>query len=418
MNYLLGSFKPTSRMGPGIGLFFLLIIFCSVLPAEAQPTRALRVVDTNIERGKSGQVAIDFDALGDENTIGFSLNFDPAKLSFISAAVGNGAPTGTLFTNENQKLQGRIGLAVGLPSGGALAAGKRQIVVVTFTAATTGNSASIISFGDNPIPREYVTPNATTIPVDSVALNQGMITIYSLAVNASAASYSTNAISPQSIVAVFGVDLATSTLVASTIPLPTNLLGTTIKVKDGAGAERPSQLFFVSPGQCNYELPAGTALGTATVTIISGDGRISIGTVTVAALAPAIFTANSSGQGVAAAEVYRVRGNVVTIEQAARFDAPAGIFVPNPIDLGPPEEQIILVLYGTGIRFNSGLSNVTTTVGGTNVPVAYANLVAAFVGLDQVNLGPIPRSLIGRGVVNIALTVDNTVANAVTIAIK
>ena len=41
-----------------------------------------------------------------------------------------------------------------------------------------------------------------------------------------------------------------------------------------------------------------------------------------------------------------------------------------------------------------------------------------FVGLDQVNLGPLPRSLTGRGEVDIVLTVDGKVANTVTVTIQ
>jgi uncharacterized protein (TIGR03437 family) len=41
-----------------------------------------------------------------------------------------------------------------------------------------------------------------------------------------------------------------------------------------------------------------------------------------------------------------------------------------------------------------------------------------FVGLDQVNLGPIPRVLAGRGEVDLVLTVDSKPANTVKVNIR
>ncbi len=79
------------------------------------------------------------------------------------------------------------------------------------------------------------------------------------------------------------------------LPLPTNLNGTTVKVKDSMGAERLAPLFYVGPAQVNYEVPSGTATGEALVTFTSADGTISTGTVNVTAVAPALFSANGDG---------------------------------------------------------------------------------------------------------------------------
>lgn len=40
----------------------------------------------------------------------------------------------------------------------------------------------------------------------------------------------------------------------------------------------------------------------------------------------------------------------------------------------------------------------------------------AFEGLDQLNIGPLPRSLAGKGEVDIVVTIDGKQANVVTIA--
>ena len=76
-----------------------------------------------------------------------------------------------------------------------------------------------------------------------------------------------------------------------------------------------------------------------------------------------------------------------------------------------------LVLYGTGIRSRSDLNAVQAQLGGLNSPVAYAGEQKDFVGLDQVNV-LLPRTLSGRGEIDVALTVDGRASNTVRINIK
>lgn len=234
----------------------------------------------------------------------------------------------------------------------------------------------------------------------------------------SAASFSSTAVAPESIVAAFGVGLATQTLAASTLPLPTVLAGTTVKIRDSAGVERLAPLFFVSRDQVNYLVPAGAADGPGVVTVTSGDGKLSLGPLQVAAVAPGLFTANANGQGVAAAVALRVRGDgTQSNEPVAQFDSASGRFVAVPIDLGPATDQVFVVLFGTGIRRVSSQSAATANIGGVNAEVLFAGAQGFFAGVDQVN-ARIPRSLIGRGEVEVVLMVDRKEANRVRISVK
>ncbi|MBK9313378.1 MAG: hypothetical protein IPM55_03885 [Acidobacteria bacterium] len=238
-------------------------------------------------------------------------------------------------------------------------------------------------------------------------------------VTVSAASFLTTGIAAEAIVAGFGVNMTNGTEVATTIPLPTTLLGTTVKVKDSLNVERDAPLFFVAPGQINYQVPPGTATGTANVTVITNGITTAVGTMTVNPVGPGLISANSNGVGVAAAVVLRVTTNGAQIyEPIATFDQGLSSFVPIEIDMGPDGEQIYLIMYGSGFRGNTGLNNVTVTIGGTAVPVLYASGAPGFIGLDQANLGPLPRTLIGRKVVDIVMTVDGVAANPVQMSIK
>jgi uncharacterized protein (TIGR03437 family) len=165
-------------------------------------------------------------------------------------------------------------------------------------------------------------------------------------------------------------------------------------------------------------MPAGTVNGTASATLTSGDGTVSAGIVQIASVAPGLFAADASGSGLAAATALRVKADgSQQFEPVARFDAAQQKFVAEPIDLGPETEQVFLLLFGTGIRFRSALSAVTAKLGGVDCQVTFAGAQGGFVGLDQVNVR-LSRSLIGRGEVDVALTVDGQTANTLKVHIR
>jgi uncharacterized protein (TIGR03437 family) len=234
----------------------------------------------------------------------------------------------------------------------------------------------------------------------------------------SAASFTATAIASESIVAAFGTGMAIRTEVANVVPLPTALAGTRVVVRDALGAERFSPLFFVASTQVNFLIPPGTAPGTATISITADDGTISSGTVEVGNVAPALFAANSNGREVPAGFALRVTAAGTQLnEPISRFDTGQNKFVSAPIDLGAATDQVFLVLFGSGFRFRSLLTNVTATIGGTPVTVQYAGPQGDFVGLDQLNL-LLPRTLIGKGEADLVVTVDGKVANTMRVNIK
>ena len=391
----------------------------SAFAAEAmnsEQARAVRAMNTSFQRGQNGTLVIELDAQGNENALGFSLSFDPAQLRFVSASLGSGAANASLNSNTNQAESGRVGIALALPTGLTFAAGSKQLLVVTFAALNGGGGATTtVAIADQPVGREIVDAAANSLNATWTAAT---VTLVRSVASVSAASFNGDALAGEAIVAAFGTGLATSTQIASTLPLPTSLAGTSIKVKDSAGVERLASLFFVAPTQINYLIPAGTAIGEASVTITAGDGSVSVGKVKIAAVAPGLFTANASGQGIAAATVLRIKADGSQIyELVGRFDSASGRFVAVPIDLGPESDQVFLLFYGTGWRNRSALSAVITKIGGETVETLYAGLQPDFVGLDQLN-ARLSRNLIGRGEVDVIVTVDGVTANTVRVSIK
>ena len=156
-----GTFSINIRASDANGCFGERSYSLSILSALA---RNIRVVAASGLPGGAVAVPIEMASQGDENAIGFSLNFDAAILSNPLVVLGSGAAGASLNVNLNQVASGRIGLGVAMPVGQTFAAGVRQIAVVTFTiAAATPPSITPITFGDQPIVREVVDINANEL---------------------------------------------------------------------------------------------------------------------------------------------------------------------------------------------------------------------------------------------------------------
>jgi uncharacterized protein (TIGR03437 family) len=233
--------------------------------------------------------------------------------------------------------------------------------------------------------------------------------------NVNAASSLAGPLAPNSWVSVYGTGLATVSQGASTLN-QTNIGGTTVTVTDASGAQRLASLSYVSPGQVNYLVPSGTALGTATVTVSVGGTAVASGSVTIAAIGPGLFL--YGGTNLVAGDVLRVHAdNSQSIENNYAVTSSGGL-VPAPIDLGPATDQVYLELFATGLRGHSAASNsVTVTAGGVSLPVAYAGAQPQYVGLDQIDV-LLPQSLAGKGDVTIQITVDGQAANPGHVTIK
>jgi uncharacterized protein (TIGR03437 family) len=237
------------------------------------------------------------------------------------------------------------------------------------------------------------------------------------ATTVSAASYLGPSIAPDSIASVFGPDLATRLLVASQLPLPTRLLDTTVRIVDSAGRYHFGQLLAVSPLQANLVVPADVAVGPAEVVVANGQ-TVARGVIEVEAVAPALFTANQSGKGPPPAVLTTRIDGFSRTDGVALCGAGAQACTNLPIALGGQGSELYLALFGTGMRGHGGLSRVSATIGGEAVAVLFAGAQGQFAGLDQINIGPVPRTLTGRGQVEIVISVSGKASNSVTITIQ
>lgn len=233
----------------------------------------------------------------------------------------------------------------------------------------------------------------------------------------SAASFlQTTTAAAEAILAGFGASLSQNVVVASTNPLPTQLDGTEVEVRDITSTTRKAGLFFVSPGQINYLVPAGTINGAATVTVKRSGTAVAEGTITIDTAGPGLFSANADGMGVPAAVLFRRRNNVDTTEPVSQLNPQTNRFDPIPLDLGPEGDIVALIAFGTGFR-NAMQSTATATIGGATAQVIFSGAQGALAGLDQANI-LIPRSLAGRGLVDVVFSIGGKTANTVRINIR
>lgn len=227
-------------------------------------------------------------------------------------------------------------------------------------------------------------------------------------------------IAPGSIASVFGQELASSVESATSLPLPETLGQADVAIyhPTNGGVYGRGLLFFASPGQINFYLPETIPVTTGFVGVSNYNGMKSFGSVRIERVAPSLFSANATGQGVAAAVALRVKADgTQSYEPIAIFDQTQNRFVTRSLDLGPETDQVFLLLFGTGLRNRTSLNAVSATIGGAGAEVLFAGAQGGYVGLDQINVR-VPRVLVGRGEVDIVLQVEGKTANTVRVQIK
>jgi uncharacterized protein (TIGR03437 family) len=236
-------------------------------------------------------------------------------------------------------------------------------------------------------------------------------------INVSSANFG-YALASSAIASAFGTGLADGAQPATSVPLPLSILGVTVTVTGDDGVSQPAPLFYVSPTQINYLIPAGISSGIATVTVMNNGTMAATGSMRLQSVAPGIYTANQNGSGVATGTITRLHADhSQSVEPIEQCDANGLNCVPRAIDFGVPTDQLFLTLYGTGIRHRTDLSHVKVQIGNENADVQYAGPDPESAGLDQIKIS-LPRALQGRGRLSLVLQADTQTANPVHISFR
>jgi hypothetical protein len=153
--------------------------------ADSSSTRRLELLTSKgyLNSGETGVVQVSLQALGDENALSFSLEYDSTLLIYQTATLAEGIPSQTqLVINSSKLASGKIGFMLALPSGTSFAAGNTALLAIQFKAASIDTlQRSTIHFTSQPVSGEVVSPLAETLaapeclPADLMLLPAGMV---------------------------------------------------------------------------------------------------------------------------------------------------------------------------------------------------------------------------------------------------
>jgi uncharacterized protein (TIGR03437 family) len=219
------------------------------------------------------------------------------------------------------------------------------------------------------------------------------------------AAFPNGGIAEGSIFVVFGTAMGPSQITySSTLPLPTNLAGTTVSVTvSGTTVQCP--MVYTKDVQIAAILPSNTPVGTGTITVSFNGSASPTSPIKVVKTALGIFTRNQQGSGPAVVQDTNNAYNSV-------------LFAFHP--------QQTVTFWGTGLGPITGSDadvppsgnlpgvTVTATIGNQTAIVQYAGR-SGYAGEDQINI-TIPNNVSGC-YVPVAISANGVVANYTSISI-
>lgn len=206
-----------------------------------------------------------------------------------------------------------------------------------------------------------------------------------------AASFASGPISPGDIVTIFGNNLGPSNPASLTVTngfVDTTLSGVTVTI-DGKSAP----MIYVSQNQLSVQVPYEVSIGANKAVVVTNGTNVANSTVTTAATAPGIFTANGSGAGQAAALTCSATTNTCALNSATNlakigdivtlYVTGEGIYNSPPLSGGASDTGYIVPANLTPLPQMT--TAPTVTIGGQAADTTSANFYA----------GPIPGSILG-----------------------
>ena len=202
------------------------------------------------------------------------------------------------------------------------------------------------------------------------------------AVNAVTFQLAPSVVAPGSFFSLFGPDLASGTVGAEAIPLPTSLGDPRVKVFIN-GIESP--LLLVSAGQINAQVPWEIEPGVALVVVQRGGADSQPMRITVRAAEPSYLSFNGLGFGPIIA-IHADGSPDVRFVSAENPPEAGGVVILYGTGLGPVTEPVESGMSGPSAPLASASMIQRATIGGMPAKILFAGLIPLFVGLFQINL--------------------------------
>ncbi len=209
-------------------------------------------------------ISIEIDAQGIENALGFSLIFNASHWRLLNVKAGHDLDEAVLHINSSQAERGRIGVALAMPVGKAIARGERELVVCEFAPIASRKGLQLMfDFGDFPVKREMADVEAN--PVHSYFSADGL----------ESETLSADLLSDAGINTQYVVLYRTnSEKIWKTTGNRELLLreGSTLTLIDSSGKEAPAQVFWLTRARIDLIGSASITEGTATLLITNSNG--------------------------------------------------------------------------------------------------------------------------------------------------
>jgi uncharacterized protein (TIGR03437 family) len=191
------------------------------------------------------------------------------------------------------------------------------------------------------------------------------------------------ALAPGSLISIFGQNLASRTLSASSLPLPTSLAGTTVEIRDDRqapfGNSHPARLLFVSETQINAMIPYEVPANRHYQIIVRRSGNSASEVIPVAAAAPGVFKdPRSITQGI-------ITHADFTLADTTRPASRGEIVVIFCTGLGLVSPAVASGAAAPSSPLSRTVLPVEVTIAGRTAQVTFAGLTPGFAGLYQVN---------------------------------
>ncbi|HMY71664.1 MAG TPA: pre-peptidase C-terminal domain-containing protein, partial [Blastocatellia bacterium] len=147
-----------------------------ILEAKVPGNRLMQILPGSAAPNSSVTLPVVFYAEGNENSLNFSLKFDPSLLGNPQIVLGGDAASGAININNSELAMGRIGARLSLPQGQRFSAGAREVAKVTFAIKPNlGAGTTKVEFGDDPVVRGMVDAGGTAV-IGDYAFGSVMIT--------------------------------------------------------------------------------------------------------------------------------------------------------------------------------------------------------------------------------------------------
>ena len=222
------------------------------------------------------------------------------------------------------------------------------------------------------------------------------------------AASGTARISPGALASIYGSGFGTSMFVADDgRPWPTSTTNFVSVQVNGVAAP----LYYVSPGQINFQVPWATpTTGTVNVAAAVNGGSSNIAAVPVGTAAPGLFYDQVSGAAI-------VQNTPDYSLNSASNPAPAGsTIVAYLTGTGPVAPAAKDGTPAPGDTLSWAASAYSAKIGSVAATVSFAGLTPGFIGLAQMNI--VVPSTLAPGVYPLSVTIDGQTSNSGTIAVK